>query len=85
MDIKKITLSPKGQICIPKDMRDEVKFKDNEKLIMIADKNQIIIRKTTDFLKRLKLDSESITNMLLSENILKKDWDNEYDEQWNNV
>ena len=84
MNVKTITLSSKGQNCIPKEIRNEVKFKDNEKLIIIADKNQIIIRKTTDFLKKLKLNSESITNMLLSEKTL-KDWDNKYDEQWNNI
>ena len=30
-------------------------------------------------------DSESIMTMLASEEILKKDWDNEFDERWNNV
>lgn len=43
--------------------------------------------------KRIKeLDSinthpnkESIINMLTSEEVLKKEWDNEMDERWNNV
>ena len=30
-------------------------------------------------------DSESIMAMLASEEVLKKDWDNELDERWNNV
>ena len=30
-------------------------------------------------------DSESIMTMLASEEVLKKDWDNELDEKWNNV
>ena len=30
-------------------------------------------------------DSESIMTMLASEEVLKKDWDNELDERWNNV
>ena len=29
--------------------------------------------------------SESIMNMLASEEVLRKDWDNESDERWNNV
>ncbi len=29
--------------------------------------------------------SESITTMLASEEILKKEWDNKFDERWNNV
>jgi len=30
-------------------------------------------------------NNESILNMLASEKVLKKDWDNELDERWNNV
>ena len=30
-------------------------------------------------------DRESIMTMLASEDVLKKDWDNELDERWNNV
>jgi len=30
-------------------------------------------------------DVESILTMLASEEILRKDWDNELDERWNNV
>ena len=30
-------------------------------------------------------DSESIMTMLASEDVLKKDWDNELDERWNDV
>ena len=30
-------------------------------------------------------NSEGIMTMLVSEEVLKKDWDNELDERWNNV
>ena len=30
-------------------------------------------------------DQETILTMLASEDVLKKDWDNEADERWNNV
>ena len=30
-------------------------------------------------------DKESIMTMIASEEVLKKDWDNELDERWNNV
>jgi hypothetical protein len=30
-------------------------------------------------------DKDSILTMLASEEVLKKDWDNEQDERWNNV
>jgi predicted CopG family antitoxin len=37
-----------------------------------------------DMLKK-NPDNESIMNMFASEEVLKKDWDNELDERWNNV
>ena len=35
------------------------------------------------FFKKLGIDEESLVTMLLSEETLKKDWDNKYDERWN--
>ncbi|MEK6906353.1 MAG: hypothetical protein AABW81_01890 [Nanoarchaeota archaeon] len=45
------------------------------------------IHKRIDELESLKKnkDNESILTMLASENVLKKDWNNELDERWNNV
>ena len=34
-------------------------------------------------LKNIKISRESMLSMLLSEETLKKDWDNKYDERWN--
>lgn len=34
-------------------------------------------------LKKLGINEESLVTMLLSEETLKKDWDNKYDERWN--
>jgi len=46
-----------------------------------------VIKKRIDELETLKKISsgESILSMLASEDVLKKDWDNELDERWNNV
>ena len=45
-----------------------------------------IIKKRIEELETLKKSSsESILSMLASEDVLKKDWDNELDERWNNV
>ena len=35
------------------------------------------------FLKKLSIDEESLATMLISEESLKKDGDNKYDERWN--
>lgn len=46
-----------------------------------------MIKKRIDELEMLKKSQsgESILTMLASEEILKKDWENEKDERWNNV
>jgi hypothetical protein len=48
---------------------------------------RMCIQKRINELETLKNHpkSESIMNMLASEEVLKKDWDNELDERWNNV
>ena len=45
------------------------------------------IRQRVAELNRIKSDknSEGIMTMLASENVLKKDWDNDADERWNDV
>ena len=45
------------------------------------------IKKRLDELDKLDKSpsGESILTMLASEKVLKKDWDNELDERWNNV
>jgi hypothetical protein len=46
-----------------------------------------IIRQRVDEMEKLEKNGngESILNMLASEKVLKKDWNNELDERWNNV
>lgn len=46
-----------------------------------------IIKQRLDELDMLdqRKDKETILTMLASEDVLRKDWDNEHDERWNNV
>ena len=44
------------------------------------------IKKRIEELEKLGLEEkESLLSMLASENILKKEWENEADERWNNL
>ena len=72
-----ITVGEKGQIVIPKKIREEFKISKGTKLIVSEDKDKISI-------KPVKLDEKHIL-MLLSESSLKKTWDNPYDERWDDV
>ena len=44
-----------------------------------------ILKRLNNLDKLKKHDKESILTMVASESVLKKDWDNELDERWNNV
>ena len=49
-------MSSKGQIVIPKEMRKDID--EGEKLIIIQDKNQLIIKRAKDIDKNFKEDLE---------------------------
>ncbi len=72
-----ITLGEKGQIVIPKRIRDELKISKGSRLLLTDDKEKIIIKPVTP--------SEKHLFMMLSESSLKKVWDNKYDQRWDDV
>ena len=72
-----VTVGEKGQIVIPKKMRDDLKIEKGTKLLVSEDKDKITI-------KPVKM-SENHLLMLLSETSLKRTWQNTYDERWDDV
>ena len=82
IEIKTVKISDKGQISIPKDIRDELNLKQGETLIMIIEGKKIVIQKSDRVIKKLK-SYEGEETMKMSEHSLKKDWDNKYDDRWN--
>lgn len=81
--LKTLRVSPKGQISIPKEARDSLGIKSGEQLVMFVRKNQILLEKSKNLFAEMENRMESLECMLASEDSLKKDWDNEYDERWN--
>lgn len=72
-----VTVGEKGQIVIPKKIREDFKIGKGTKLLISEDKEKIT-------LKPAKLTEKQLL-MLLSETSLKKTWDNPYDERWDDV
>lgn len=72
-----ITMGEKGQIVIPKKIREDFKISKGTKLLILEEKEKITIKPIT-------LDEKHLF-MLLSETSLKKVWDNKYDERWDDV
>ena len=72
-----ITVGEKGQIVIPKKMREEFEIHKGTKLLITEGKEGISI-------KPVKLNEQHLF-MLLGESSLKKTWENKYDNRWDDV
>jgi len=81
MIIKTIKVSDKGQIAIPKNIRKELEIKTGDELVIVQQKNKLLIEKTESLFEAMKEDFIDITKA--NEETLKKVWDNEKDEIWN--
>ncbi len=56
MEIAITKISSKGQIVIPSELREDMK--EGDKLVIIKNENQLILKKASDFGKNLKDDLE---------------------------
>ncbi len=77
MTTEVISIGEKGQIVIPKKMRDDLRLTKGTKLLITEENDKIAIKPIT-------LDEKHLF-MLLSETSLKKVWDNKYDQRWDDV
>ena len=72
-------ITDKGQISIPKDIREKKGFKEGEKLAVIAFENRIELIPLKEF-------NEKMFTAFASEKSLAKDWLSEEDEKaWKNL
>jgi len=84
LEIKTTKITGKGQIAIPKDMRQTEGFKEGMRIAVLAFEDHIELRPLTEIrnLEALKISSTAI----LSEKSLSKDWGKkEEDEAWKNL
>ena len=73
------TITRKGQISIPKRIRDIEGFREGSKIVMFAYDDRIELRS-------MKQIDERMHTALASENILAKDWNTqEEDEAWKDL
>jgi AbrB family looped-hinge helix DNA binding protein len=74
LEMKTITLTEKGQVAIPKDMRKIGGFLDGEKIVLLAFEDHLELRP-------MKKVSDKIAWAMLSEKSLAKDWHSKEDEK----
>lgn len=80
MKLKFVTVSDKGQIAIPVDLREGAGIEEGDQLIMFEENGKIMLEKSSAVTKNLKDDFKDL--LKISELSLKKLWMNEYDDIW---
>jgi AbrB family looped-hinge helix DNA binding protein len=79
LEMRTATITRKGQISIPKRIRDIEGFREGSKIVMFAYDDRIELRS-------MKQIDERMHTALASENILAKDWNSqEEDEAWKDL
>ncbi len=79
--IKTVTVSEKGQISIPMDIRKQLAVEKGSKLVIILKGKKLLISKADD-ISQLIEDNFADTARR-SEHSLREIWDNEEDNVWN--
>lgn len=83
-----VTVSSKGQIALPAEIRKKAGISEGEQLLVIQDGGRIMLEKLTLLSEKEKnkfkklMKNETFHLMLVSEKSLSKDWENEYDVRW---
>lgn len=54
MEIAMTRVSSKGQVVIPRELRDNAKLKEGEKLLVYGDKNTIVLKKVESPVKEFE-------------------------------
>ncbi len=72
--MRTVTITGKGQISIPKELRKGKEFREGAKMVILAFNNRIELRPLRTF-------SESMRAAIASEKVLAKDWLSKEDEK----
>lgn len=79
--MKTIKVSEKGQIAIPRAVRDSLGINQGDELVIVQIKNKILLQKVQNVEQKIQDDFKDI--LKFSEQSLKEVWDNPEDEIWN--
>ena len=80
--IRTVLMNPRGQIVIPEEMRETLKMKPKEALVLIERGNELILKKESDVIKQI-LDEDKAW-AILSRETLKRAWGKE-DAVWDKI
>ncbi len=83
LNVKTVTVSEKGQIAIPADIREEVGIAQGDTLILIQEENGILLQRVEKLGKAAK---DEFSHLLKhSEDVAKKFWGSKADDVWDTI
>jgi AbrB family looped-hinge helix DNA binding protein len=83
MLVKTIRVSAKGQIALPKELREESGIKEGDTLIAYEDRGRILLQKAHDVAEKAEDDFRDLKKM--SELTARKFWSSPEDDVWDTV
>ena len=81
MEMKTVKVSDKGQIAIPRDIRDNIGIERGDELVLFQIGGKILIEKSKIVAEKMEEDFSDL--LKFSEESLKEVWDNKEDDIWN--
>ncbi len=81
MTLRTVSVSEKGQIAIPKEIRVLLGIKKGDRLVLTTKNKKLLIQKATNLAKQTEDDFDDLLDY--SEFSLKKLWLNKKDDVWN--
>ena len=81
MILKIVSVSEKGQIAIPREIRVLLGIKKGDRLLLTTKNKKLLIQKATNLTKQMEDDFDDLIDY--SELSLKKLWLNKQDDVWN--
>ena len=80
--IRTVTISDRGQIVVPEDIRNELSIKAGSTLVLIKRGGEIVLRKESDVMR--VIDDEERFWKAISRKSLESSWSEE-DDMWDNI
>lgn len=83
MQMKVVSLSPKGQLVIPAAILKAMGIKGRTDLAMVQEGDRLVMMRADELGKKVINDTAGFETLGLS--VFQELWDNEFDEVWNDV
>lgn len=81
--VRTVTVSAKGQVVLPADVRKELGIRTGTELVLVTDGKRLLLEKESQAATRLVDDFADLRRA--TEESLKGLWDNEADAVWDNA